>query len=120
MKFRLLGEKDGDIWLAGEHDVRDVWAVLSREAIEDDSDLPQTNLTAEQCKLIADANIGVLSSYLRQLVEGPLLVSAKLPERLQVGIRSGDLRAAGFRLSTSILRQWPMTWVDAKSGRACP
>lgn len=117
MRFRVFGEKDGDIWLFGEHEVRDVWSSVTREAIEDDTDPPQSRLSSDQCMLIVEANLGVLSTYLSRLIEPQLLLSTNLPERPHVTIRSGDLRSQGIRLSASILEQDPMSWVDTKTGR---
>jgi hypothetical protein len=118
MKFQVIRENHGgDVWLFGESGGRVVLGVLTREAIEDDTDPPQTGLTQPQCLLIADANIDVLSAYLSKQIDGPLLVAAQRPERPRVTIRTGDLKAAGIRLSTRILSQPEMNWVDMRSGR---
>jgi hypothetical protein len=111
-KFEVLpnGPTNESVWLWAE-DGRDViLGAVSREAIQDDAEPPQTNLSYEQRVLLASANVEEIATVLRRKIAAGEAFRPNPGDRPRVEIRSGELRQAGVTLKTTVLGM-PFKWV---------
>ena len=105
MQFDVVQDRtpDGDVWLLADSKGTRVLGIVTSEALEDDSDPPQRNLTSLQKLVLATANKEAIGEVLTaKVVAGQLETHANssLPAAI---IRTGDLARARRPLRTSVL-----------------
>ncbi len=116
MQFEILQEsKDDCVWLWGREGREVVLGAVTREVLEDDTSPPQTNLTHAQCVLLAQGNKEILSKVLTAKIKAGYAVTPKPGDRPRVTLRSGDVLAAGVKLSGSVLDA-EFRWIDPSTG----
>lgn len=116
MQFEIIQEiRDGDVFMWAEQGRERVLAVITREALEDDADPPQTNLTAPQLLRLADRNKDVLGRVATAKFEAGEAFQPEPGSLRRVVVRTGDLPGAGFKLSTSVLSA-KAHWADTATG----
>jgi len=104
-EFEILqhGPDNESVWFWGYDGREVILGAVSREAIEDDTDIPQTNLTHQQRLSVAAANVEEITSVLRRKIAAGEATRPSPGERPRVVVRSGELRRAGVVLKTSVL-----------------
>jgi len=104
-KFEVLpnGPTNELVWLWGEDNGQVILGAVTREAIQDDAEPPQTNLSHEQRVLVASANIDEIAAVLRHKIEAGEAFRPKPGDRPRVVIHTGELRRAGVTLKTNVL-----------------
>jgi hypothetical protein len=116
VQFEVIQEIQGwDVVMWAELGRERVLAVITREALEDDADPPQTNLTAPQLLRLADRNKDVLSRVATAKFDAGEAFQPKPGALRRVVVRTGDLAHAGVKLSTSVLAS-DMHWADSSTG----
>jgi hypothetical protein len=119
MRFQVdrAGIKDEAVWLLGQDEEgRPILGAVTREALEDDSEPAQSNLSSDQLILLAAHNEDLLSQVLADKFAAGEAVVPKPGDLPRVFIRTGDLRELGRTLSASVL-QSSAGWADPRSGR---
>jgi hypothetical protein len=119
MRFEVLreGTKDDAVWLWGQEGREVVIGVISREALEDNADPVQSNLSHVQLVTLASAHVETLNRALNAKLDAGEVVTPSFGDRPRVFVRSGDLRAAGERLSASVLFAPPLGWGPLQAAR---
>jgi hypothetical protein len=119
MKFEVLrdGTKNEAVWLWGVEGREVVLGVISREALEDDAEPVQHNLSHAELVTLASANVEALNRVLNAKLDAGEVITPAPGDRPRVMVRSGDLRAAGEKLSASVLSSPSFVWGPALSTR---
>jgi hypothetical protein len=109
---------DGDdAVLLGDVDGRPFYAVLTEEALEDDSEPPVRNPSPQQFAAIVNANLALISSFVDRRIDAAMLTRGPGGEIPRLTIRSGELRLAGSLLRTDSLTRPAASWADPVTGR---
>ena len=110
-KFEVLpnGPDNESVWLWGVDGRQVILGAVSREAIQDDAQPPQTNLSHEQRVLVASANVADIAALLQRKIAAGEAFRPHPEARPRVEIRSGELRRAGVTLRTDVLAM-PFKW----------
>ncbi len=87
-----------------------VLSAISCEALEDDAEPVQRRLSHDQLVTLASANVEAIGRVLNAKLDAGEAITPAPGDRPRVVLRCGDLRAAGEKLSASILTAPPFGW----------
>lgn len=104
------GLRDGNVWFWGTRDREVVLGAVSTEALEDDADPVQRELSDAQLIALASANVEPIGRLLNAKIAAGETTQPAPEDKPRVYVQTGDLRRAGVRLSTSILTAGAITW----------